>query len=125
MLLVFDRETKKPYRTKPHGVAGLIGQIRVGYARLSDLTQRVRPLVKSIADTCKDVGIIGGLRMRRMRLWQDSDVAPLGNIAARLWLSWASVCLIGARPQSLRSCGLCLLDCGLFEDGLRSDGNTT
>jgi hypothetical protein len=39
---------------------GLIGQIRAGYVRLSDLTQRARPLVKSIADTCKDVGIIGG-----------------------------------------------------------------
>jgi hypothetical protein len=69
MLPVFDRETKKPYPTKPHGVTGkrdfnlghgLIGQIRAGYVRLSDLTKRARPLVKSIADTCKDVGIIGG-----------------------------------------------------------------
>jgi hypothetical protein len=39
---------------------GLIGQIRAGYVRLSDLTQRARPLVKSIADTCKDVAIISG-----------------------------------------------------------------
>jgi hypothetical protein len=39
---------------------GLIGQIRAGYVRLSDLTQRARPLVKSIADTCKDVGVIAG-----------------------------------------------------------------
>jgi hypothetical protein len=39
---------------------GLIGQIKAGYIRLSDLTQRARPLVKSIADTCKDVAIICG-----------------------------------------------------------------
>jgi hypothetical protein len=39
---------------------GLIGQIRAGYVRLSDLTQRARPLVKNIADTCKDVGVVAG-----------------------------------------------------------------
>ena len=39
---------------------GLIGQIRAGYVRLSDLTQRARPLVKSIAETCKDIGVIAG-----------------------------------------------------------------
>ena len=39
---------------------GLIGQIRAGYVRLSDLTHRARPLVKNIAETCKDVGIIAG-----------------------------------------------------------------
>jgi hypothetical protein len=39
---------------------GLIGQVRAGYIRISDLTLRARPLVKSIADTCKDVGIIAG-----------------------------------------------------------------
>jgi hypothetical protein len=39
---------------------GLVGQIRAGYVRISDLTQRARPLVKSIADTCKDIGVIGG-----------------------------------------------------------------
>jgi hypothetical protein len=39
---------------------GLIGQIRAGYVRLSDLTQRARPLVKNIADTCKDIGVIAG-----------------------------------------------------------------
>jgi hypothetical protein len=39
---------------------GLVGQIKAGYIRLSDLTQRARPLIKNIADTCKDVGIIAG-----------------------------------------------------------------
>jgi hypothetical protein len=39
---------------------GLIGQIRAGYVRLSDLTQRARPLVKNVADTCKDMGAIAG-----------------------------------------------------------------
>jgi hypothetical protein len=39
---------------------GLVGQIRAGYVRLSDLTSRARPLVKNIADTCKDVGAIAG-----------------------------------------------------------------
>jgi hypothetical protein len=39
---------------------GLVGQIRAGYVRLSDLTKRARPLVKNIADTCKDVGVIAG-----------------------------------------------------------------
>jgi hypothetical protein len=28
------------------------------YVRLSDLTQRARPLIKNIAETCKDVGVI-------------------------------------------------------------------
>lgn len=41
-------------------LGGLIGQIRAGYLRISDLTQRARPLLKGIADTCKDVGIIAG-----------------------------------------------------------------
>jgi hypothetical protein len=39
---------------------GLVGQIRAGFVRLSDLTQRARPLVKNIADTCKDLGVIAG-----------------------------------------------------------------
>jgi hypothetical protein len=39
---------------------GLVGQIRAGFIRISDLTLRARPLVKGIADTCKDLGIIGG-----------------------------------------------------------------
>ena len=39
---------------------GLIGQIKAGFVRLSDLTQRARPLVKNIADTCKDIGVIAG-----------------------------------------------------------------
>jgi hypothetical protein len=39
---------------------GLVGQIKAGYIRLSDLTQRARPLIKNIADTCKDVGVIAG-----------------------------------------------------------------
>jgi hypothetical protein len=39
---------------------GLIGQIKAGYVRLSDLTQRARPLVKNIAETCKDIGVIAG-----------------------------------------------------------------
>ena len=38
----------------------MIGQTRAGFVRLSDLTQRARPLVKNIADTCKDVGVIAG-----------------------------------------------------------------
>ena len=38
---------------------GLVGQIRAGFVRISDLTLRARPLVKGIADTCKDLGIIG------------------------------------------------------------------
>jgi hypothetical protein len=39
---------------------GLIGQIKAGYVWLSDLTQRARPLVKNIAEACKDVGVIAG-----------------------------------------------------------------
>jgi hypothetical protein len=39
---------------------GLVGQIKAGYVRLSDLTQRARPLVKNIADTCKDIGAVAG-----------------------------------------------------------------
>jgi hypothetical protein len=39
---------------------GLIGQIRAGFVRLSDLTHRARPIVKNIADTCKDIGVIAG-----------------------------------------------------------------
>jgi hypothetical protein len=39
---------------------GLIGQIRAGFVRLSDLTHRARPIVKNIADTCKDIGVITG-----------------------------------------------------------------
>jgi hypothetical protein len=40
---------------------GLVGQIRAGFVRLSDLTVRARPLVKTIADVCKDIGVIGGV----------------------------------------------------------------
>jgi hypothetical protein len=40
---------------------GLVGQIRAGFVRISDLTTRARPLLKSIADTCKDIGVIGGM----------------------------------------------------------------
>jgi hypothetical protein len=39
---------------------GLIVQIKAGYVRLSDLAQRARPLVKNIADACKDFGAIAG-----------------------------------------------------------------
>jgi hypothetical protein len=39
---------------------GLVGQIRAGYVRISDLTIRARPLVKSVADACKDIAIISG-----------------------------------------------------------------
>jgi len=39
---------------------GLVGQIKAGYVRLSDLTHRARPIVKNIADTCKDFAVIAG-----------------------------------------------------------------
>ena len=39
---------------------GLIVKIKAGYVRLSELTQRARPLVKNIADACKDLGVIAG-----------------------------------------------------------------
>ena len=54
--LPFSVQTKRAMAAE---LDGLIGQIRAGYLRISDLTLRARPLVKSIADTCKDLGIIG------------------------------------------------------------------
>jgi hypothetical protein len=39
---------------------GLIVKIKAGYVRLSDLTERAWPLVKKIADRCKDLGVIAG-----------------------------------------------------------------
>jgi hypothetical protein len=41
-------------------VDGVLAQIRDGYVRLSDLTTRMRPLVRNLADWCKDFAIIAG-----------------------------------------------------------------
>lgn len=39
---------------------GVLTQIKDGYVRLSDLTARVRPLVRNLAEWCKDFAIIAG-----------------------------------------------------------------
>ena len=44
---------------------GLIGQVSAGYIRLSDLTQRARPLVKNIANTGKDVAAAAAIPCSR------------------------------------------------------------
>jgi hypothetical protein len=36
----------------------VLTQIRSGYVRLSDLTRKVRPVLKELAETCKDVIVI-------------------------------------------------------------------
>jgi hypothetical protein len=61
---------------------GLVGQIKAGYIRLSDLTQRAGPLVKNIADTCKDVGIIAGFAYAAYEV--------IGKILAGLFLNFAA-----------------------------------
>lgn|SRR5262249_21024128 len=41
-------------------VDGMLAQIKDGMVRLSDLTTRIRPLVREIADWCKDFMVIAG-----------------------------------------------------------------
>jgi hypothetical protein len=37
---------------------GMSAQLRGGFVRISDLTSRIRPMLKNIADVCKDVTVI-------------------------------------------------------------------
>jgi hypothetical protein len=37
---------------------GLIAQIKGGYVKISDLTSRARPLLKTVAEVCKDITVI-------------------------------------------------------------------
>jgi hypothetical protein len=39
---------------------GMLAQLKGGFVKLSDLTSRIRPLMKSLAETCKDFTIIAG-----------------------------------------------------------------
>jgi hypothetical protein len=39
---------------------GILAQIKDGYVRLSDLTSRIRPLVRDIAEMCRDFIVIAG-----------------------------------------------------------------
>jgi hypothetical protein len=39
-------------------LGGLVAQIRGGFVKLSDLTNRARPLLRGIADVCKDITVI-------------------------------------------------------------------
>lgn len=39
---------------------GMLAQLKAGFIKLSDLTSRIRPLVKNLAETCKDFTIIAG-----------------------------------------------------------------
>ncbi len=41
-------------------IEGLQAQIKSGYVRLSDLTTRLRPMVHSVAELCKDFVVIAG-----------------------------------------------------------------
>jgi hypothetical protein len=41
-------------------IDGALSQIRDGFVRLSDITSRIRPLVKNLAEWCKDLAIIVG-----------------------------------------------------------------
>jgi hypothetical protein len=41
-------------------IDGVLAQIKDGMVRLSDLTTRIRPLVRDIADWCKDFMVIAG-----------------------------------------------------------------
>ena len=41
-------------------IDSILAQINDGFVRLSDLTSRMKPLVKSIADWCKDFAVIAG-----------------------------------------------------------------
>jgi hypothetical protein len=39
---------------------GMLAQLKGGFVKLSDLTSRIRPLMKNLAETCKDFTIIAG-----------------------------------------------------------------
>ncbi|VIO71256.1 hypothetical protein [Bradyrhizobium ivorense] len=56
-----QNQNELPIKQKRAVVAeleGLLAQVRGGFVKLSDLTSRARPLLKEIADVCKDITVI-------------------------------------------------------------------
>lgn len=62
-ILKDQNRNQLPIRHKRAVIAeldGMLAQVKGGFVRLSDLTSKIRPMVKSLAETCKDITVIAG-----------------------------------------------------------------